>query len=149
MIKKTSKDILVLSFLLVFLTVILIFYYKLSNKKEIQIITDKNEYLAGEPLKIKIKNQTKKEICFSSCYPYYLERKEKEWKAYSYDACPYKDKAVYCLKPRLVKAFQISIPSKVIEKGIHRLAIPVCLNCQPNNDFKQEKWFYSNKFIIN
>ncbi len=150
MIKKTSKDILILSFLLVFLTIVLISYYKLSNEKKIQIITDKNKYSTGELLKVKIKNQSNKEICFSSCYPYYFERKEKGWKAYSYDACLHKDKAVYCLKPNLVKAFQLSIPKKVIKKGVvHRLAIPICVTCKPNNNFKQEEWFYSNKFIIN
>ena len=54
-------------------------YYK--TPRAIALIrTDKTEYQPGENLKIKIKNNFKEQICFSSCYPYLLEKKNGEWK---------------------------------------------------------------------
>lgn len=121
---------------------------KTQNKEEGTIIvTEKKDYKIGEAIKVKIANNSSKEICFSSCYPYYFERKDGSWHAYSYENCSQSNLAKPCLEPNQQKAFEINIPQ--IEKGVHRLSLPACLGCGLNSGFKESKWLYSNNFVVN
>ena len=121
----------------------------------INIITDKLEYEAEEVLKVKIENNSKKSICFSSCYPYYLEKKtcpdavegkEEKWETYSYIKCLTDNLIERCVIPEEVKTFELILP--LIDKGCHRLAVPVCVECNINETFREDKRFYSDEFII-
>lgn len=112
----------------------------------VKITTDKKEYKAGDTLKVKIKNDSRENICFSSCYPYYWEKKKENWEDYHYVDCPDNNLVDNCVNPKKVKAFELSIP--VIDNGLHRLAIPACLGCNLQERFREDQRFYSNDFVI-
>lgn len=114
--------------------------------KEIKVITEKKEYQLGEALKIKIENNLKKVICFSSCYPYYFEKKDGGWISYHYESCPNSDLVDSCINPKQVKAYEIVTPA--LKTGLHRLALPACLGCSAQEKFHGDKWLYSNEFIL-
>jgi hypothetical protein len=147
--KKWPIIILILIAIAV-ITVLSYMYYR-SQSPEKQngaiIVTEKGNYKIGDALKIKIANNSKKEICFSSCYPYYFERNDGSWHAYTYENCLADNLAKPCLEPNQEKAFEISIPQ--IEKGTHRLSLPACLECGLDSGFKESEWLYSNDFVIN
>jgi len=147
-----NKKWLIIALILIAIIAVIIlsyvFYQKRTPKENGTIIVvEKGDYKIGETLKIKIANNSNKEICFSSCYPYYFERKDGSWTAYNYESCPEDNLAKPCLEPSQEKAFEISIPQ--IEKGVHRLSLPACLECGLNSGFKESERLYSNDFIIN
>jgi hypothetical protein len=113
----------------------------------ILISTDKGEYKKGESIIVEIENKTNKQICFSSCYPYYLEKKDGNWKSYLYDNCPKLNLTNNCIKVGGKKFFQIEDLSYT-QEGIHRLAIPLCVGCNLVENFKESKRVYSNEFLI-
>jgi len=119
-----------------------------KTKEEANVITYKTEYNKGENLKIKIDNNSKEQICFSSCYPYYLERNNGGFKSYQYDNCPKDDIVETCLNPDEIKAFELILDKMEINGGLHRVAIPACVGCAINEHFRKDKWFYSNEFNI-
>lgn len=116
----------------------------------VSLITDKTEYAKKETLRITIKNNLKRDICFSSCYPYYLEKKEeksRKWKPYPYGECGTKNLVEKCLESGGTKIFELNL-LLFYNTGSHRIAVPVCFDCKPGEDFKESKRFYSNKFTI-
>ncbi len=147
MLKIKLKIILIFLFVIVLIFVVWQALGFFQLKGEFLISTDKGEYKKEESLIVKIENKTNKNICFSSCYPYYLERKNGEWKAYPYEECQKTDLVRDCIKAGETKLFQIENLSYAKE-GLHRLKIPVCIDCQLVEFFKEEKKFYSNKFSI-
>jgi hypothetical protein len=114
---------------------------------DVLISTDKGEYKKEESIIVEIENKTNKQICFSSCYPYYLEKKDGNWKSYLYDNCPKVDLTINCIKVKDKKFFQIEDLSYT-QEGIHRLAIPLCVGCNLVENFKESKRVYSNEFLI-
>lgn len=147
---KNKKLIFIISAVLAILVVIVlvgIYSFEMNKPGEINVKTEKTAYQTGEALKVKIENNLRKNICFSSCYPYYFEKKDGKWISYHYDSCPNSNLAENCLKPKQVKAFEIIIPS-INEEGIHRLALPACLGCNLEEKFREDKWLYSNDFVI-
>lgn len=112
----------------------------------ILIQTDKTEYQPGDTLKVKIKNSLRKNISFSSCYPYYLERKNEKWESYKYAECQKLNGNGHYIAPGQEKAFEIVLPETI--DGLHRLAIPLCIDCKNDNFFREDKWLYSNEFLI-
>jgi len=144
---KNFLIILVIAFLIIFIIVLWMGWkgYQLQ-KGEISIITDKAEYESGGILKVKIKNNFPKQICFSSCYPYLLESKNEEWESYKYVECQKFDGNGHCLKAGDLKAFELTLPE--VSEGLHRLAIPVCIGCKSEDTFKEDMRFYSNEFKI-
>ncbi len=117
-----------------------------SIKEEVLIFTDKETYDKEGNLKIVIENDTKTSVCFSSCYPYLLEKNEGVWKAYFYEECKTSNLNKICLEAGKVKAFQIRL--NLIKEGLHRIALPACVGCNIGEDFKEVGRFYSNEFII-
>lgn len=115
---------------------------------EVSVFTDKQDYRAKETLRVQIENNSDDFFCFSSCYPYYIEKRngEASWESYSYDNCSADDLSEKCLSPKETKAFQFTLP--FLEKGIHRLSIPVCFSCGFKKPFEREQWLYSNEFIV-
>jgi len=110
---------------------------------------EKTEYQAGDSLRLKIKNNFGKQLCFSTCYPYYLERKVKIWELYPYVECNKDNIHNGCIQDGKEKAFELTLPKKgEIEAGLHRLAIPVCITCSPDQIFYEDLIFHSNEFLI-
>ena len=111
------------------------------------VVTDKKEYKIAEPLKIKIENNLKETICFSSCYPYKFEKKNlnKEWEEYLYIKCEKEDIAKDCIEPQKIKTFEL-LPEK--EKSFHRLHLSACIGCKSGEKFREDEIFYSNEFSI-
>jgi len=142
-------------FLIIFVVLILTLFlfigwlgwkgYQLQ-KGGISIVTDKTEYEAGGNLKVKIKNNFGKQICFSSCYPYLLESKNEKWESYKYTECQKFNGNGHCIETRGLKAYELTLPQ--VLAGLHRLVIPVCLGCKDNDLFREDKRFYSNEFLI-
>jgi len=144
------KKYLILFFVILLVVILLIGWmgwkgYQLQ-KGEISIVTDKTEYESGGILKVKIKNNFSKQICFSSCYPYLLENKNENWESYKYAECQKFDGNGHCMKAGELKAFELTLPQ--ISDGSHRLAIPICIGCKSEDTFKETTRFYSNEFTI-
>jgi len=116
--------------------------------KGISISTNQEEYARGDNPKIKIKNNLRKTVCFSSCYPYYLERNNGALKSYHYNDCLFPDVAEICIEPGQVKAFELLLDKMEIEGATHRVAVPACIGCALKENFRKDNFFYSNKFII-
>ena len=156
---KKSLIILIIIGIIVLVAIVLIYIEKTEPTertkrtteiaKVVEITLDKQEYETDSDLRLKIKNNLDKKICFSSCYPYYLDKKrEQDWKGYSYPECETNNLAEICLNPGETKAFEFSLLS-FSSKGTHRVSIPTCSECNIGQEFKQEKCFYSNEFFIN
>ncbi len=130
------------------LAIIILAYLLFSPKNSIKakVFTDRGEYKIGNALKVDIENHSTKDICFSSCFPYYFERKDGVWEKYKYGDCPQDNIAENCVAPNKIKAFELNIPP--IDKGIHRLAVPACIGCAIKDKFRDDKWFYSNEFTV-
>jgi len=113
----------------------------------VEIVIRKDAYNQGEALQLKITNNLSESICFSSCYPYFLERKiQGEWQAYQYDPCPWQDTNEKCIEAKSVKAFELSLNGA--KEGEHRLVIPISKNGIEGDDFKEAKRFHSPVFTI-
>ena len=114
--------------------------------KKVEILTDKSEYQKNESLKFKINNNSENQVCLSSVYLYRLEKKDGEWKSYPYSKAGKEDIIEICIIPDGEKAFEINLPGLI--SGINRIAIPVCIDCQEGETFKENKIFYSNPFKV-
>ena len=142
---------IILILILILLIAVLAWMGYSFKKEATSVITYKTEYSEGENPKIKIMNDSEEKICFSSCYPYYLERSngaKDEFKSYQYGNCQESDVVKICLEPNEVKAFEILLDDITPEKGLHRIAIPTCIGCALQEKFRQDQWFYSNEFVI-
>ena len=145
-----KKDILTIVagvFVLIFMILIALFAY--PEKKEaggIMVVTDKEKYQIGEDLKVRIENQLEELVCFSSCYPYYIQKKDGNWKNYRYVDCPKEDVIEKCVEPNQVKAFELTLPP--VKQGLHRLAISACVGCYFNGKFRETQKSFSNPFIV-
>jgi len=114
----------------------------------ILISTNQKEYAKGDNPKIKIKNNLRKTVCLSSCYPYYLEKNNGSLESYLYGNCLFPDVAETCIEPGQVKAFELLLDKMEIEGTTHRVAVPACIGCSLKSKFRKDKIFYSNKFTI-
>lgn len=148
--KKTFKTILWI--LLLFLVIILFWLvrnwiiWKNYEMQNVAIYTDKVRYEEEETLRLKIENESKDTLCFSNFFPYFLERKEgSRWMLYRYVPLQNKDLIVKCMTAGEIKAFETVLFGG---KGIHRIAIPFCANCQVGTEFQANKIYHSNEFII-
>lgn len=146
-----KKDILIIiGGIIVLVLVILIASINLGTKKpgSVEVTIDKGEYQTGDALRVKIENNLKGNICFSSCYPYYIQKQKKngDWENYRYVDCPKENIAEKCVDPKQIKAFELTLPK--VEEGFHRLAVSACLGCRFNEEFKEDQKFYSNNFIV-
>lgn len=143
-----KKDILVIlaGLILLGLIILAVFLIPPEVSEEVNVITDAKEYGIGDVLKVKIENNLKENICFSSCYPYNIEKKNGEWNSYSYEDCVGSNLNENCIDSRQVKAFEFIIPS--IYAGSHRLVVSACIGCNVDEMFKQGQKFYSNDFLI-
>ncbi len=144
------KKVLIIIIIIIIIGLFLISLLRLFFPP-LEIETENKIYGPGQEMRIKIKNWYYKKFCFSSCYPYYIQVKDGEkWKNIPYALCKSKDEIKICLEPGKTKAFKLILPVLVpFEKGLYRLAVPVCENCREQEIFSQEKIFYSAEFNIN
>ena len=122
--------------------------YQISNSDELSLSVYKKEYQTGENPKIEIKNNVTKTVCFSSCYPYYLESGNGFLKSYHYGFCPYPDITEICIKSGESKFFELVLNKMELKEGIHRIAVPACIGCVLQQTFRGDKFFYSDEFLI-
>lgn len=142
-----ALPITVFCLIIVLIIVILFAGFSLAFKSRgVKIITQQTEYGAGDSLKLKTENFLGKDVCFSACYPYYIESKEAGWAADEYSQCSVANLAEKCLAPKEMRALESFLPN--LNKGTYRLAVPVCVGCNAQEAFKPDRWFYSNEFII-
>jgi len=142
-----KKDFLIIIIGIIILVIIILLSFLIPRGADsINVVTDNGVYSTGDNLKIKIENNSEDKICFSSCYPYYFEKKEGAWNNYRYSECPEEDKIEKCVESRNVKAFELEIPS--VKKGVHRIALPACIGCDLNESFSENGRFYSNEFLV-
>ena len=118
----------------------------LGKSGSVGISTDKLEYAPGDSQIVSIKNDFGKTICFSSCYPYRLEKRDDEWKAYEYDECSDEDVVDICISQSGIKKFKIALDEA--EAGVHRISIGACVDCSLGEPFKEDMIFYSNSFEV-
>lgn len=147
------NKILLLIFSVILLVIVVFVFlawkgYQISNKDELSLSVYKKEYQIGENPKIEIKNNAAKTVCFSSCYPYYLESGNGFLKSYHYGFCPYPDVTEICIKSGESKFFELVLRKIELKKGIHRIAVPACIGCVLQQTFREDKFFYSDEFFI-
>lgn len=140
---------------MVFVLLIFIFlsgvalYLQYGFKTEpIKAFTEKKTYSAGEELKVEIKNNTKKTVCFSSCYPYFMQTDGGSWGNYAYSECGKANLVEACVDSNGLKAFGISLNEEFVKPVMQRLAIPACIGCAIGEQFRVDKILYSNEFEI-
>ena len=146
-----KEDLLIIGAGLIILLVIILAALFLPSQPEeqpleVKVVTDTESYNKGDSLKIKIENNLNKSVCFSSCYPYYFEKKNGDWVDYDYMNCPNGDLPKDCIDSKNTKAFELVIPD--LGEGIHRLALSACVGCNSEDSFEEDQKFYSNTFII-
>lgn len=147
---KKPKDLLILFGLIALAGVV---FWGIWNHlyhqfpQQVLIITEKPKYLPHAELKLAIKNILPNTICFSSCYPYYLETQGKQWITYEYyDICLHPDLIEICLDPGYGKFFGIDLPD--LAPGTHRIKVPVTISGKVGEKFREDQIFYSNDFLI-
>jgi len=140
------KNWKILIFLIALAAILGMLWYHYRSEERITIVTDKEEYKPEDNLKVVIRNDSSQKICFSSCYPYYLERRNGQWESYKYVECFDFDSNGNCIQAKKEQAFELILPK--VEEGLHRLAIPVCMGCESAEEFKEDQRFYSNEFWI-
>lgn len=148
-----KKEALIIVSGVIILAVIILIAYFLPRQPEgqltaqtVKILTDRSEYSPGDALKVKIENNLEEKICFSSCYPYYIQKRNGNWESYHYIECSKENVVDNCVDPKTVKAFELEVPP--VNDGPHRLAIGACLNCELKELFRKEKNFFSNRFFV-
>ena len=140
------KNWKILIFLIALAAILGMLWYHYRSEERITIVTDKEEYKPEDNLKVVIRNDSSQKICFSSCYPYYLEYKNEKWESYKYVGCYSFNGNGFCIPAQKEKFFELTLPE--VPDGLHRLAIPVCVGCKSEDTFREDKRFYSNQFTI-
>jgi hypothetical protein len=139
-----NKKIIIVILLVILL--VLAFNFLRKTPGEVTITTDQTEYESGEAPTMTIENSLSSNICFSSCYPYYLEKNNGQWKSYPYAECEELDLVEKCIESDQAKGFELVV--SLIETGLHRIAVPSCVDCQIGEKFEENRRFYSNEFTI-
>jgi len=145
-----KKDIFFISSGAALLVILIFISLLLSAGKPkdqtVLVATDKAEYRTGDALKVNIENHKEKQICFSSCYPYYLQKKNGSWEVYEYEECKEEDKVQQCINPGDEKTFELVVPK--VKEGSHRLSVSACVGCRETDKFRAEETFFSNSFSV-
>lgn len=132
----------------IFLGGIALYFHSGANKEAVEIFTEKKTYSMDEELKVEIENKTGEKICFSSCYPFFMQSDGGTWSNYPYSDCEHKNVAETCIDPNGLKAFGISLGDMFVKPTLNRLAIPACIGCALGEDFRVDKILYTNEFEV-
>jgi len=150
MSEKIEKLRVLVYALLIFTFLGGVFLYSNSGKEKelVKTFTEKKRYSATEELKVEIKNNMEESVCFSSCYPYFMQSEEGIWSNYLYPQCEKKNLVENCIEPNDTKAFGILLNEMFVKPALHRLAIPACIGCIVGDQFRVDKILYTNEFEI-
>lgn len=130
----------------ILVALLLVLVFLLKAPQEVIVTTEKTEYGLGEAPTMTIRNNLASNICISSCYPYYLEKNNGEWNSYLYEECKEPDLVEMCIESNHAKSLELIISAT--DSGLHRIAVPFCVNCQVGEKFEENERFYSNEFTI-
>lgn len=112
-----------------------------------KVVMDKTEYRVGDPAEVTIKNDTERQVCFSSCYPYLVEKQAGDkWLKYSYGVCDKAQVAVNCIQAGKLKKFLLTLDE--VGSGLHRLDIQICSGCDAGQNFEANLTVASNSFTV-
>lgn len=123
------------------------FWGRQSSQPDFGVELSKQIYDKGEKVRITVRNNTLKQICFSSCYPYYLQVKNGDWHSYNYSECFEEDLNVPCLSSGESRKFKFTL-RKSIRSEIHRIAIPIDKEGTAGEKFEEDKKIYSEPFEV-
>lgn len=143
-----NKRALIFIVLLVIMLGIALLLTNINWKGSISIYTDKKDYAPEASLKVGIKNESNRKVCFSSCTPYEIEvKKGKNWVSITDSSCGSESKlAQYCINSGDKRAFALLLPPSI---GTYRIKVPGCFECSDGQEFKAgEILEYSNEFNI-
>ncbi|MFA5249537.1 MAG: hypothetical protein WC397_03345 [Candidatus Paceibacterota bacterium] len=115
------------------------------------VVTQQSEYAKTEDnLRLNIKSYALQDVCFSSCYPYYIQKKDGTWENYPFAKCDRQEVATECVKAfNLVgRGIDLTNWDNLLLADFHRLALPACIGCKEGDPFRTDKVFYSNEFLI-
>lgn len=119
-----------------------------DNYEPLKISTDKQEYTPEEKAVIIIENVSDKKACFSSCYPFFVQKQESTWRSYEYGNCPKENIAEACIIPYGKKAFEVDLKNQGILAANYRFIVSACLSCNAGEKFKTDNVFFSNEFKV-
>ncbi len=113
---------------------------------DVWVWPEKDTYSRDEMVRVKIWNLTSRRVCFSSCYPFYFWRNKNgnAWERLEYEECPFENRAVKCLAPLQVKAFEID-NLHYLDPGKYSLNFTTCEGCREGESFSLQdaNYFYS------
>lgn len=132
---------------LIAIGVIAFYWGQRSIQPEVAVELSRQIYNEGEEITVTVRNNSFKQICFSSCYPYYLQKKDGGWQSYDYSQCPEEDLNIPCLDSNEEKTFQFNLQQK-IQQGPHRVAIPINKDGTQGESFEEDFKAYSEPFEI-
>lgn len=147
--KKKEMAYLVAGFLIIALGITGWFFGWI---RQIDVAIQKPEYtLQDSIIMLNIQSYAPEKICFSSCYPYYIQKKDGSWEDYPSAKCLRENLAASCVdafgligRGIELKQWQSFLKSDLL----HRLALPACIGCKEGEPFRVDKTFYSNEFKI-
>lgn len=143
--KKKTKILVVL--ILVVIGILVFFWERQMSRPEFGVELSKQTYDKGEEVRITVQNNSTKQVCFSSCYPYYLQAEKGAWQSYNYPDCPEEDLNVSCITSGGTKEFEFTLEGN-IETELHRVAIPVNEEGKAKEAFEEDKKVYSEPFDV-
>lgn len=145
--KGGKRLIFVIGFGILTTTVLFLGYKVLFASGDVKIEVDRESYRTGDLMRVRIKNNFfGKEICLSSCYPYFIQKKNGNWAEFSYKECGHKDRIIKCISPAEEKIFETKVLSPF--EGVYRISVPVCRDCNLGTVFQEDDRFYSEDFKI-
>lgn len=119
--------------------------------EQLKVITQKTEYTFKDGMiALNIKSYVPESVCFSSCYPYYIQRKDGSWEDYPSAECSKRNVVSECVSAfgLIGRGIELDKWQSFLKSDIHRLALPACIGCKVGEPFRTDKTFYSNEFQI-
>ena len=143
--KKITKSLAILA--LITIGVIGFYWGRNVKQSDINVKLLKQIYSKGEKARVTISNNDAQQICFSTCYPYRLQKKNGDWGSYKYPDCPEENLNLPCVAPNEKRSFEFTLEER-INNGIHRVAIPINRGGEEGEKFKEDKQVYSKPFDV-
>lgn len=125
----------------------------IKSAETVIITTDKTEYEQGEIIKITVKNNLDKSICFESCNSYHIEKKNSDWEWTIFLLCE-ENFISECIKSQEIKTFEqetTGYESALGPDNFYRVAVPICIDCEylkNNYQYRIDETIYSKEFTI-
>lgn len=140
-----NKILAILALLLI--GVIAFLWGRRTNYVGVNVELSKQMYQQGEKAEVTIKNNSFKKVCFSTCFPYYLQFKDEGWNDYEYPSCKKENLNVPCIGSSKEKTFRFTL-NKELESKVHRIAVPINKGGESGNKFEEDQKVYSEAFEI-